>query len=107
MSTIKKEVAKNLQYFRKKQHMTQRELASQLGVKHNAISSWEKGINSIDIDVLFKICQILNLSINDMFGNSNSINKNVYSKKEVLLIQHYREKKDLQKAVDILLEIKE
>lgn len=105
MITVKKEVAKNLHYFRKKQHMTQRELANKLGVKHNAISSWEKGINSIDTDVLFKICHILNISINDIFGESPNINENVYSKKEVILIQQYREKKDLQKAIDILLNI--
>ena len=38
---IKKIVAKNLLYYRKKNKITQQALADQLGVKHNAISSWK------------------------------------------------------------------
>ena len=46
--SIKETVAKNLLYYRKKNKITQKDLAAQLGVKHNAISSWENGVNSID-----------------------------------------------------------
>ena len=65
---IKDVVAKNLLYYRKKNKITQRELADKLGVKHNAISAWENGVNSIDIDTLFKICKIFGVTVNDMYG---------------------------------------
>ena len=64
---IKETVAKNLLFYRKKNKITQKELAEQLGVKHNAISSWENGVNSIDIDTLFKVCKIFGVTVNDMY----------------------------------------
>ncbi len=68
MDSIKEEVAKNLLYQRKKNNLTQKELADKLGVKHNSISSWENGTNSIDIETLFKLCEIFDISVNDMYG---------------------------------------
>lgn len=65
---IKEIIAKNLLYYRKKNKITQKELAEQLGVKHNAISSWENGVNSIDIDTLFRVCKIFGVTVNDMYG---------------------------------------
>lgn len=65
---IKDTIAKNLLYYRKKNKITQKELAEQLGVKHNAISSWENGVNSIDIDTLFRVCKIFGVTVNDMYG---------------------------------------
>lgn len=69
---IKDTVAKNLLYYRKKNKITQKELAEKLGVKHNAISSWENGVNSIDIDTLFRVCQIFGITVNDMYGISSN-----------------------------------
>ena len=65
---IKETVAKNLLYYRKKNKITQKQLAEQLGVKHNAISAWENGVNSVDIDTLFQICKIFGVTVNDMYG---------------------------------------
>lgn len=64
---IKEIVAKNLLFYRKKNKITQKQLAEQLGVKHNAISAWENGVNSIDIDTLFKVCKIFGVTVNDMY----------------------------------------
>lgn len=64
---IKEVVAKNLLYYRKKNKITQKELADKLGVKHNAISAWENGVNSIDIDTLFQVCKIFGITVNDMY----------------------------------------
>lgn len=33
-----------------------------------SISSWESATNSIDVEILFKICNVLKLSINDLYG---------------------------------------
>lgn len=64
---VKELIAKNLLYYRKKNKITQKALAEQLGVKHNAISSWENGVNSIDIDTLFRVCKIFGVTVNDMY----------------------------------------
>lgn len=69
---IKEIVARNLQYYRKKNKITQKELADKLGVKHNAISSWENAVNSIDIDSLFRVCKIFGITVNDMYGMTDT-----------------------------------
>lgn len=69
---IKETVAKNLLYYRKKNKITQKQLAEQLGVKHNSISAWENGVNSIDIDTLFQVCKIFGVTVNDMYGIENN-----------------------------------
>lgn len=69
---IKETVAKNLLFYRKKNKITQKQLAEQLGVKHNAISAWENGVNSIDIDTLFRVCKIFGVTVNDMYDMQES-----------------------------------
>ena len=64
---IKWIVAKNLLYYRKKNKITQKQLADKLGVKHNTISVWENGVNSIDIATLFQVCKIFGITVNDMY----------------------------------------
>lgn len=68
MTTIRDEIAKNLLFYRKKAHLTQKELAEKLGVKNTAVSNWESGNNSIDIDTLFKACEIFGITLNDIYG---------------------------------------
>ncbi len=104
-TTVKEAVAQNLLFYRKRNRMTQRELAEKLGVKHNSISSWENGINSIDIEILSKICDIFNISINDMFSKEQA-EKEYYTEHEQNLVKQYRAKTDMQRAVDVLLDLK-
>ena len=101
-NAIKEEVAKNLVYYRKKSGMTQKELADRLGVKHNSVSSWEKGVNAIDIDTLFSISSILGLSVNDLYGKYKFTEEN-FTERERELVARYRARPELQLAVDILL----
>lgn len=104
LTTVKEAVAQNLLFYRKRNRMTQRELAEKLGVKHNSISSWENGINSIDIEILSKICDIFNISINDMFSKEQA-EKEYYTEHEQSLVRKYRAKIEMQHAVDVLLDL--
>ena len=85
---IKKIIASNLREFRKQNKYTQKELANKLGVSHNAISSWENGTNSIDIDILVEICNLFNITLNDMYSNNsqNDINKPINKTKLIPLV---------------------
>lgn len=91
MVSIKDEIAKSLQFYRKQKNMTQRELAEKIGVRHNSISSWENGVNSIDIDTLFQICEVLDVKISDMYGGFGSAGCDAdYSSLEHQIIKNYR-----------------
>lgn len=65
---IKKNVANNIVKYRNAIGMSQKELASHLGVVPSRVSNWETGTNMMDVDMLFKICDLLNVSINDIYG---------------------------------------
>ena len=69
MGNVKDAISKNILFYRKQKKMSQKELAKRIGVNNSAISNWENGINSIDIETLFKVCKELNVSIDAMFGN--------------------------------------
>lgn len=68
MGIIKDEIAKNILFYRKRAKLSQKQIAEQLGISIPAISNWENGTNSIDIETLFKLCDILGVSINEMYG---------------------------------------
>ena len=68
MGTIKDTIAKNIMFYRKKLKMSQKTLGELVGVNNTAISNWENGNNSIDIETLFKVCKALGISIETVFG---------------------------------------
>lgn len=68
MPTVKEEIAKNLLFYRKKAGLTQKQFADMLGVKNTAVSNWESGNNSIDIETLFAACEVFGVTLNDMYG---------------------------------------
>ena len=100
--TVKEEISINLLFFRKKAKMTQENLANAIGVKKNTISQWENGVNSIDIEILFEICKILGIGINDMFGEY-AIGGNKLNHREIELVDAYRAAPHMQEAVNRIL----
>ena len=68
MGSVREEIAKNLLFYRKKNKLTQKQLAEILGIKSSAVSNWENGLNSIDIEKLFFACKVLKITPNDVYG---------------------------------------
>ena len=90
MGEYKEVIARNIRYYRKLANLSQKELAEKLGISSAAVSNWEKGTNSIDIDTLFEVCRVLGVSVSDM-AEVNASNYNYYlSPHEILLINAYR-----------------
>lgn len=61
--------ADNLKTLRKESGMLQRELAQKLNMTKNAVSGWEVGRNQPDYDTLLLICDIFDVSADDMLRN--------------------------------------
>lgn len=74
MNEIKMAVSNNLKKYRLAKNLTQKQLADEINkklgtdLKHNTISSWENGTNSIDTSMLKAICEILEIDINTIYG---------------------------------------
>lgn len=101
--SVREEIAKSLLYYRKKAGYSQKEFAELLGVNNSAVCNWENGRNSIDIEKLFKACEILGVSINEMYGAYANIEE--YTEHEKSVITAYRERPELQPVIDKLLDV--
>ena len=86
MDELKGEIAKNIFFYRKKRSLSRKTLAEKVGVTIASISHWENERNSIDIDTLYKVCLVLNVSMSDMFGAFAKNSEEVYSSYERSLI---------------------
>lgn len=71
---ISKFVGGRIRSLRRKHNLTQKELGEKLGVKHNTISSYEKGTNEPEQDTLFRMADVLGVSINDFFPYEDKLN---------------------------------
>ncbi|MGX7199969.1 helix-turn-helix domain-containing protein [Enterococcus nangangensis] len=55
---------------RKEKNLTQLELADALGVSYQAVSNWERGQSMPDIEKLPELASFLQLSLDDLLGNT-------------------------------------
>lgn len=65
---------------RKKQKMTQNELSEKLGVTDRAISNWENGRNMPDLSLFKPLCELLDISINDLISGEK-VSEDKYQEK--------------------------
>ncbi len=57
---------------RKELNMTQKDLADKLNVSDKAVSRWETGLSYPDITLVKDLCKVLNITIEDLFNNTQS-----------------------------------
>ena len=70
---------------RKEKGLTQKELADKLGVTDKAVSRWETGKNYPDIEVLKKLADVLEVSVDDLLqGDIRLVEKKSSKKKKII-----------------------
>lgn len=67
-------LSEKIKLCRNKYNMTQDELSQKLNVSRKTISNWENERSFPDIDILVKISEIFNVSLDDLLKNKNLIN---------------------------------
>lgn len=72
---IKRNVAKNITNLRKKNKMTQAELAEKINYSDKAISKWERGEAVPDIDTLYLLAQLFGVKIDYFVQEDEAIQK--------------------------------
>lgn len=65
---------------RKKQKLTQEQLAERLGVTDRAVSNWKNGKNMPDLSMFKLLCDELNISINELMSGEE-LDESRYIKK--------------------------
>ena len=72
-------IGKFIAELRKEKNMTQQQLADKLNVTDRAVSNWENGRRLPEYSLLSELCDILSISINELFAG-NKIDKENYNK---------------------------
>ena len=65
---------------RKAKKITQSELAEQLGVTNRSVSNWENGKNMPDLSLFKPLCEILEITINELLSGEK-LKKEEYQEK--------------------------
>ncbi|MBQ9265953.1 MAG: helix-turn-helix transcriptional regulator [Bacilli bacterium] len=94
-----------LKLYRKRAGLSQEQFASALNVKQYNVSDYEVGRSEPSIELLIKIAQVLNISIDELVGNDNAP-LSVEGKEKILLETIERlPDEDKSKAVDFAIEV--
>lgn len=76
---------------RKRKKLTQLELAEKLGVTDRSVSNWENGVCLPDASLYRLLCDILQISINELFAGEfvcDENYKNIADKNLLILLEH-------------------
>ena len=63
----------NVKKFRKARRLSQEDFAMKLCVVRQTVSKWEKGCSVPDVQMLLKIAEVLDVSINELLSDDNAI----------------------------------
>lgn len=78
---------------RKKQNLTQASLAEMLGVTDRAVSKWETGKSMPDSSIMLSLCEVLDISVNELLvgGRIDMDNYNKIAEDNLLKMKKHQE----------------
>jgi len=68
----RKKIGMKIAYARKKKNLTRQELADTLNITTRTVMNWEKGKCLPDYSVLIPLCDVLDISIDELLDNENN-----------------------------------
>lgn len=71
---LSKYIGKQIKFYRKKQNLSQIDLAEKLGIDRVSVTRYESGARRVNQDMLFKLSDILHISIDELFPETVSEN---------------------------------
>lgn len=105
MTEIRQTIIDNIRAVCKVRKIRQKDIAEYMGVSPGSVTNWFKGTNFIDVDNLYKLCQFLGVSLDQIFGVAPIV-FGALSEEENDVIQAYRltdpgTKANIRKLLDI------
>lgn len=106
---MKKNIAKVLKEYRKKNHYSVKDVSILLQERSikaapKTIYGWESGQSQPNADILLTLCELYNIeNILSVFGYGDAVDFRL-SSQERALVKSYRAHPELQSAVNILLQ---
>lgn len=93
---------------RKKENLTQMQLAEKLNITDRAVSKWENGKAMPDSGIMLSLCEALSINVNDLLHGEVVIVDNYNKESEKLLIEMVKQKEEADKkllSLEILIGI--
>lgn len=92
---------RNLERIRKERKINQTELGLELGLTQQMVSSYEKGISSPNVEILIKLADYFQISIDELIGHQ--VYDQNRSAAETRLLQYFQllSTKDQEKCITI------
>ena len=84
---------------RKQKNLTQMQLAEKLGITDKAVSKWERGIAMPDTSIMLDLCNILDISVNELLSGEKINMENNDQKNEQLLLEMAKELEKKNKTI--------
>ena len=84
---------------RKKENLTQMQLAEKLGITDKAISKWERGISMPDPSIMLELCGILKINVNELLSGEEISMENNNQKNEQIMLEMAEEIKQKNKTI--------
>lgn len=82
---------------RKKENLTQMQLAEKLNITDRAVSKWERGKAMPDSSIMLALCDVLNISVNDLLCGEVVTVENYNRELENNLLEMIRKKEQADK----------
>ena len=84
---------------RKAKNLTQSKLVEKIFVSDKTISKWEKGKGIPDTSVLLELCEVLDITLNELLNGERSVKKNNNQQTEELLLGMAKEIEQKNKTI--------
>lgn len=73
---LKKQIGANIASYRKRLHLTQVGLAERLNYSDKAVSKWERGESTPDVQTMVQLADLFEISVNDLLIDPNELPDN-------------------------------
>ena len=84
---------------RKKENLTQMQLAEKLGITDKAVSKWERGVAMPDTSIMLELCDILNINVNELLCGEKINMENTDQKNAQLVLDMAKELENKNKTI--------
>ena len=99
-----KKIGQFIAELRKEQELTQQELADRISVSNKTVSKWECGNGMPDISSIIPLCQVLNITVNELISGERLTREN-YPQKADENMMHFMEKEEKQQKKSTLFSL--
>ena len=88
---------KFIAFLRKEKGLTQIALSDRLGISDKTISKWERGAGLPDVSLMLPLCEILEISVNELLSGEKMTDADYKKKAEVTIMNLVQENKENKK----------